>query len=159
MLFVLLVIFVAIIVAGFFLYDAGWEGAGTSIGIIGVVLTIVVIIGFVCTIGGYVSARTLDEQITMYETENAVIEKSVSQTVTAYMEYEKVTFSSLSLKNMDTKDVTTLVSLFPTLVSDTLVKSQLETMVANNNQIKTLKEQKITSRTYGWWLFFASVNK
>lgn len=156
MLFVLLVFSITIIVAGFYLYNKR-GGAGTVVGAIGFIIGIIVICGFAAAGGGYISTQTLDEKIAMYETENVAIERSVAQTVSAYIDYEKGTFSSLSLKDMDTKDITTLVSLFPTLKSDTLVKSQIDNMVSNNTKIKTLKEQKITSKVYSWWLFFTPI--
>jgi hypothetical protein len=53
----------------------------------------------------------------------------------------------------------TLVSLYPELKADELVKKQIEVYVANNEKIKELKEKKIMGNVYRWWLYFGGGTK
>ena len=57
-------------------------------------------------------------------------------------------------KEFKDKDGINLVSLIPTLKSDTLVQKQIEVYVANNDKIKELKEEKIDLSKSKWKLYF-----
>lgn len=69
--------------------------------------------------------------------------------VKEYMEHEDNTF-----ENARSKDTMTLVSLYPELKSDSLVKEQISVYNKNNAQIKKLKEKKIDVSVAKWWLYF-----
>lgn len=100
--------------------------------------------------GIYVSGlNVIDSKITMYDDENKVIELQIDELVKRYMNYEAGT-----LKEFKGNDSIALVSLYPELKSDTLVKSQISVYVSNNKKIKRLKEQKIEGSVYKWWLYF-----
>ena len=100
--------------------------------------------------GIYVSGlNVIDSKITMYDDENKVIESQIDELVKQYMDYETGT-----LKEFESDDSIALVSLYPELKSDTLVKSQISVYVSNNEKIKRLKEQKIDGSVYKWWLYF-----
>ena len=96
-----------------------------------------------------VDGRIIDDQIALYTEENAKIETAIDELVTEYMEFESNTF--IELKNDSS---ITLVSLYPELKSDELVKAQIETYQANNSEIKRLKEKKLKITTYKWWVYF-----
>lgn len=95
------------------------------------------------------SGFTIDERIAMYTEENTNIEASIDEVVTQYMEYESNTF-----KELKTDSPITLVSLYPELKSDELIKTQIETYQSNNDTIRSLKEEKINLRVAKWWLYF-----
>lgn len=92
---------------------------------------------------------TIDNKIAMYEEENASIEESIDVTVKSYMAFEASTYEEFK-----DKDGINLVSLIPTLKSDTLVQKQIEVYVANNDKIKELKEEKIDLSKSKWKLYF-----
>jgi hypothetical protein len=91
----------------------------------------------------------IDEIIAMYEEENTKIEQAIDELVDEYMKYEGETFEKCS-----TESSMTLVSLYPELKSDKLVKSQINTHKKNNNKIKELKEKQLDIRVAKWWLYF-----
>ena len=117
------------------------------------------ILGGIATIGGFMftifiitevaSSLPIDDKIAMYQEENAKIESQVADIVERYMEYETETFE---IKTDDSYIV--VASLYPELKSNTLVKSQIEVFVDNNNKIKELKEEKIGYSIARWWLYF-----
>lgn len=115
------------------------------------------ILGFiVCTIAiaflttKVVGQRTINQKLEMYQEENTTIETKVKETVRAYMDYEKETYTNL----IESADLTTLLVKYPKLNSNELVKEEIKTYKENNKQIKTLKEQKINITIYKWWLYF-----
>lgn len=93
--------------------------------------------------------QAINAKIAMYEEENTYIEESINDTVKKYMTFESKTYSDLKVK-----DAINLVSLFPELKSDTLVKAQIELYINNNNNIKQLKEEKIDLSKQKWRLYF-----
>lgn len=152
MILVILGICIALIVMGIILSDKlNWEldwvgglliGIGFVAGIIALIVTIVLTI---CVSDLYV----IDEKITMYQEENAKIEEQIAATVEKYMQYEADVFKEVSPDSS-----ITMVALYPELKSDTLVQSQIEVYIENNNKIKSLKEDKINGSVYRWWLYF-----
>ncbi len=97
-----------------------------------------------------VGVSVIDEKIELYSTQNEEIEKKVEEVVKQYMKHEQDTFTEL--KN-DTSYIT-LVTLYPELKSDELIKSEINLYEKNNQKIIALKEQKINKKIYTWWLYF-----
>lgn len=95
------------------------------------------------------------EKITMYTEENTNIENKVKETVRAYMDFEKDTYQNL----IETAELTTLLTKYPELNSNELVKAEIETYKENSKKIKELKEQLIMKSTYDWWLYFGGENE
>lgn len=91
----------------------------------------------------------IDQKIALYEEENAKIEQQIAATVKQYQEYESGIFTDVAPESS-----ITLVALYPELKSDTLVQSQIEVYVENNNTIKELKSTAINASVYRWWLYF-----
>ena len=120
------------------------------IGCIGVlvfgILDFIVIIGCILTFSDGFTAK---EKIKMYEEENVKIEEQMDTLVKQYMEYEGETF-----KEFKTDSSVTLVSMYPELKSDELIKAQINTYIANNNKIKELKEAAIDLKIGKWLLYF-----
>lgn len=93
--------------------------------------------------------KTIEQCIEMYQEQNQKIEKSISDLVEKYMDYESTTFSELSPDS-----TITLVSLYPELKSDTLVAQQCNLYMENNQKITELREEQINLSIYKWWLYF-----
>lgn len=91
----------------------------------------------------------IDSIIAMYEEENTSIENHMNDLVKGYMDYE-----SNTLEKFTPESSITLVSLYPELKSDELVKQQIEIYLNNNKKIKELKEKQIYASMYRWWLYF-----
>ena len=113
------------------------------------ILVAVCIVAMIVNSVQIVDGRIIDSQIELYAEENAKIETAIDELVTEYMEFESTTFAELKGDSS-----ITLVSLYPELKSDELVKTQIETYQANNAEIKRLKEKKLKITTNKWWLYF-----
>ena len=85
----------------------------------------------------------------MYEEQNAKIEAQISDVVEQYMDYESGVFTEVS-----SESAITLVSLYPELKADTLVASQIELYMTNNQKIIELREKQINGSVLRWWLYF-----
>lgn len=150
MILVILAVSIALIIVGTILYEKtdleNLPEAMQVIGFITVVISIVVII----ILGIFVSKLdVIDDQIAMYEEENTRIEEQIATIVEQYQKYETEIFA-----NAASDSAITLVSLYPELKSDSLVSSQIEIYVKNNERIKELREKKITGNVLRWWLYF-----
>lgn len=93
--------------------------------------------------------RVIDDKIAMYEEENSRIEEQIAAVVEQYQKYETEIFTEVAPESS-----MTLVALYPELKSDTLVQSQIDIYVKNNEKIKSLREQKINEKVYRWRLYF-----
>lgn len=91
----------------------------------------------------------LEDKIAMYEEENAKIEMQIADIVNEYQEFEKGIIGDVK-----TDSAITMIQLYPELTSNTLVQSQIEIYVDNNNQIKQLKCELLNRRVVRWWLYF-----
>lgn len=96
-----------------------------------------------------VDGRVIDTKIAMYQEENKAIETQMDILVDKYMDYESKTLGDLKGESS-----ITLVSLYPELKSDELVNQQIKVYTDNNDKIKRLKEDKINTSTWKWWLYF-----
>lgn len=128
-------------------YNVDFIGAG-----IATVSGLVLIISLIVTIaiGYHVSElKVIDDKITMYQEENARIEEQIATVVSEYQAYETEIFTTVKPDS-----AMTLVALYPELKADTLVQSQIEVYLKNNDKIKELKETNINGDVYRWWLYF-----
>lgn len=98
---------------------------------------------------GVKDGAVIDEKIAMYKKENTKIENQMDVLVSQYMKFETDTYGEL--KN---ESSITLVSLYPDLKSDELVKKQIEVYESNNKEIREMKEKKINLKVLKWWLYF-----
>ncbi len=136
MLIVLLIVFIALLIVGVYLYNNTNSVVGTivtcTVGGAGAFLTVIILI---ITIIDVSHGIIIDDKINLYESENNKIDKQVYSIVENYKDYEKGTFESLKNKNADT-----LISLYPELETDTLVKEQIK--IYTNNRKKLLNSNK-----------------
>lgn len=152
MLIVLLVIFVALFIIGALFIPEDTDGMfvfKTFVEICLVLAAAITVICLICNVYSMSKTIYIDEKIEMYQEDNDNIEKQIDTLVLNYMNYESNTF--IELKG---NDAVTLVSLYPELQSDELVKTQIATYQANNAKLKELKELKIDSKVYKWWVYF-----
>lgn len=126
------------------------EGA-CAIAVVGFIASIITVTVAVCLGVDVTELSTVDARIEMYQEENANIEQQIATVVTQYQEYEKDIFAQVTPES-----AITLVSLYPELKSDTLVASQIEVYVKNNETITALREEKINGSVARWWLYFGN---
>ena len=150
MIFVILGICIAIFVLGCFLTNfCNSKDIGAvliAIGGItsGICLIAALILGIIVS-----NQNVMDDKIVMYLEENTMIEEQVNILVDEYMNYESSVYSEVK-----TTSPIVLAQMYPEIKSDELIKSQIDIYVANNEQIKYLKLQKINGPVYRWWLYF-----
>ena len=145
MLIVLIVICIAMLVISFIMDDSEAKEFLCVIGAIGTFVFVGITLGCIVS---YVGTRTVDAKIVMYQEENKAIEQKIEATVKQYMSFEKDTYKDLKVDSY-----INLVSLYPELKSDTLIKKQIETYQENSETIIGLKESKIDRQALKWWLF------
>jgi Zn ribbon nucleic-acid-binding protein len=150
MLIVLLMISIGLIILGIILdkchYDEVIGFGCTMIGGVGLLFAIA---GMLVMGACYIDACRAEDKIAMYQEENKKIEEKIEVTVKQYMNFEKDTYKELKVDSY-----INLVSLYPDLKSDKLIKEQIKTYQKNSEKIIELKETKINKKTYKWWLNF-----
>ena len=118
---------------------------GSLGGLVAIASFITSIVLTCCVVGG----SAIDDKIAMYQEENTKIEQQISTIVEEYQKYESDTFEKVTPESAITK-----VIIYPELKSNTLVEHQIDVYVSNNEKIKELREKKIMSGVYRWWLYF-----
>ena len=103
----------------------------------------------VLLIASLISGLNLDSRIELYQSQNAEIESKVQATVASYLTHERQTYKDLKPDN-----AIAVVSAYPELHSNELVKKQIEVYEDNNKKILGLKEEKLNQSVYRWWLYF-----
>ena len=134
------------------------EGYDSGMFITGIISSIFIGVAF-CICAGFsifytseiCTAYTIDEQISMYEEENAKIEKKIDIAIENYLAHENTT-----LTNLNPENATAILASYPELKSDTVVASQVNTYIKNHEKITSLKKDKINISKLKWWLYFGS---
>lgn len=119
---------------------------GVFLGIAPLAICIIAVISLTAQVS---NLSVIDQKVEMYEQENTKIEQQIETAVTAYQQHEKDIFTEVKPDSY-----MQLVSLYPELKSDALVKAQIKTYQSNNKKIKELKEQAINGNVKRWWLYF-----
>ncbi len=148
MILVILGVLIIWCVASWFM-DENWgcDGLfGIFFGTIPLVIGVIVAISLAVQIS---NLSVIDQKIAMYEQENTKIEQQIETAVTAYQQHEKDVFTEVKPNSY-----MQLVSIYPELTSDTLVKEQIKTYQSNNKKIKELKVTAINGNVKRWWLYF-----
>lgn len=91
----------------------------------------------------------VDQKIQMYEIQNQQLERKIDVTVKNYMDHEKDTY-----KEFKAGDGMALITTYPELRSNELVKEQMNTYQSNNRKIAKLKEKEIDCNVTKWWIYF-----
>ncbi len=110
---------------------------------------VIFLIPFIALLMSVSNGPTIDSRIELYQSQNAEIESKVQATVASYLTHEKQTYKDLKPDN-----AIAVVSAYPELHSNELVKKQIEVYEDNNKKILGLKEEKLNQSVYKWWLFF-----
>lgn len=110
------------------------------------ILLVVILFSFLSDIYSY---QGVEQKITMYETQNQQLERKIDVTVKNYMNHEKDTY-----KEFKAGDGMALITTYPELRSNELVKEQMNTYQSNNRKIAKLKEKEIDYNVTRWWIYF-----
>lgn len=143
MLIVIIAITILLGILLYFLYeeDGVWWAA---------FILVIEIIPLLVLIGLLINTRAVDQKIELYVQQNKEIENKVENAVKQYMEHENKTFTGLKTD----ESYITLVSLYPELKSDELIKEEIKLYEKNNKKIISLKEESINKTIYKWWIYF-----
>lgn len=142
----LIVIIAITILLGILLYVL-YEEDGTFVPAL---LLVIEIIALLVLIALLINTRAVDQKIELYVQQNKEIESKVENAVKQYMEHENKTFTELKTD----ESYITLVSLYPELKSDELIKEEIKLYEKNNKKIISLKEENINKTIYKWWIYF-----
>lgn len=141
------IIFTIIIIA---MIRANNEYYDDSLGVV-IIVDLMCIGGMIILLGNLFNVSyVIPNKIAMYQEENAIIEERVSSTVAKYMEYEK----DIIYEVAPSDDAMTLISLYPELSSDELIKEEINIYVSNNNKIRELKDTELNKSIYKFLLYF-----
>lgn len=150
MLILFLVMFIFMIIGGVLCYiNTNYEEMGCVLMSVGGILSLALVI--VLIVGGVEISqdRVIDQKIEMYQEENTAIETNITTAVEKYLEHEHNVYDDLQGENIEV-----LLVAYPQIKSDTLVATQLEVFINNNNKIKALKEQKLNIKVWRFWVYF-----
>lgn len=123
-------------------WDSGFAILGGLMDFISIIFIIAMAINIV-------DLMPIDAKIEMHEEENQRIEQQIAEAIDNYQSHEKEVFAATAPDS-----AITLISLYPELKSDQLIQSQIDTYVKNNSRIRELKNKKLNSGVYRWWLYF-----
>lgn len=149
MISLILVLLLITCAVSWFIYQAfDSDGAWLvwSISSTGIIIFLITFIGLLV---GVLNGQTIDSKIELYQSQNTEIESKIQATVASYLAHEKQTYKDLKPDN-----AIAVVSAYPELHSNELVKKQVEVYEDNNKKILGLKEEKLNQSIYKWWLFF-----
>lgn len=110
------------------------------------ILLVVILFKFLSDIYSY---QGVAQKIKMYETQNQQLERKIDVTVKNYMDHEKDAY-----KEFKAGDGIALITTYPELRSNELVKEQMSTYQSNNRKIAKLKEKEIDCNVTKWWIYF-----
>lgn len=155
MLIIFIILGIVLMLIGYFLsVNSDLDGFDCFLVVVGAIIFVVAIFVTVFTAVDVSQLRTIDAKIEMYQEENEKIETQIAECVENYMKFESQIFTEVA-----PKDAIAIVTAYPELRSDDLVAMQIDTYLANNKEIKRLKETKIDADVLTWWLYFGRYNK
>lgn len=154
MLIILLILSIAMIVVGWIFCDNSGDEGWLAMIVLGTIATIGAVVAMIVGFVKIAEEPIYEDKIAMYEEENAKIEESVKSVIETYTEYEKDVYESVNISNLDGEKLILLTSIYPDLKADELVQQQIALYVENNNQIKTLKNDKLNIRVWKTILYF-----
>ena len=113
-------------------------------------LSIVIFVITLITLSCYnVTKTTADKQILILEEKNEIVLKQIEPLVEKYLNYENETLSKFKV---DANDLVAL-SMFPELKGNEFIKSQINIVIKNQDEITKLKLEKAKLNSYKLWLF------
>ena len=141
--------FLIIICIVSWLLDQESEGIAGLVYVLSSMGLIVSLVAFAILLISISNGSTIDSKIELYQSQNTDIESKIQATVASYLAHERQTYKDLTPDN-----AIAVVSAYPELHSNELVKKQIEVYEDNNKKILGLKEEKLNQSIYKWWLYF-----
>lgn len=92
---------------------------------------------------------TVDKQVLILEEKNELVLKQIEPLVEKYLNYENETLSKFKV---DANKLVAL-SMFPELKGNEFIKSQIDIVIKNQDEITKLKLEKAKLNSYKLWLF------
>ena len=146
---IIILMFLIIICIVSWLLDQESEGIAGLVYVLSSMGLIVSLVAFAILLISISNGSTIDSKIELYQSQNTDIESKIQATVASYLAHEKQTYKDLKPDN-----AIAVVSAYPELHSNELVKKQIEVYEDNNKKIMDLKEEKLNQSIYKWWLYF-----
>jgi hypothetical protein len=152
MLLVLIIFGIILLIGGIITYNkTSLKDTSSAIVFSGATIAIISIISIICCGISLSDRMIIDDKINLYQIENKNIENQISSTIEGYKKYEQDT-----LKKFKNDSPITLVTLYPELKTNELVKKQINLYILNNQKIKELKEEKLVYKPLAWWVYFGN---
>ena len=121
-----------------------------TLGILSTLFFIGVFIVMLNTLFDYNEIKaTVDKQVLILEEKNEIVLKQIEPLVEKYLNYENETLSKFKV---DANDLVAL-SMFPELKGNEFIKSQINIVIKNQDEITKLKLEKAKLNSYKLWLF------
>lgn len=143
MLFILTII---LLIIGFITYRSYDEDVGVACYIFSIAFFITTLIVFAC----YNNTKaSCDKKITVLEEKNELVLKQVEPIVNRYLLYESETLEKVKVSS---ENIVAL-SMYPELKGNEFLKSQIDIVVKNQDEITKLKLNKAELNAYKLWIF------
>ncbi len=148
----LILILIIAIICSIICYCHAQKIGNFDLDVLGIVLIFInfAIIAVLCLLlSNLYENQGANQKIKMYETQNRQLERKIDVTVQSYMNHEKDTYKEFKAGNG-----MALITTYPELRSNELVKEQMNTYQSNNRKIAKLKEKEIDCNVTKWWIYF-----
>lgn len=121
-----------------------------AIGVISTIFFIIFVIVILDSLFDYNEIKaTVDKQVLILEEKNELVLKQIEPLVEKYLNYENETLSKFKV---DANNLVAL-SMFPELKGNEFIKSQIDIVIKNQDEITNLKLEKAKLNSYKLWLF------
>ena len=121
-----------------------------ALGVISTIFFIIFSIVILVSLFDYNEIKaTVDKQVLILEEKNELVLKQIEPLVEKYLNYENETLSKFKV---DANKLVAL-SMFPELKGNEFIKSQIDIVIKNQDEITKLKLEKAKLNSYKLWLF------
>ena len=141
MLFILIVV---CFIIGFFSYQSSNNDKGFAFYFLSAVFSIIT---FIVLIQYNETKATCDRKIAVLKEKNELVLKQIAPIVNGYLTYESETLWEVSSESV------IALFMYPELKGNELLKSQIEIIIKNQDEITKLKLSKAELNKYELWIF------
>lgn len=121
-----------------------------AIGVISTIFFIIFFIVILVSLFDYNEIKaTVDKQVLILEEKNELVLKQIEPLVEKYLNYENETLSKFKVD----ANILVALSMFPELKGNEFIKSQIDIVIKNQDEITKLKLEKAKLNSYKLWLF------
>ena len=153
MLYILLLIGTILIIGGCTLYDSY---ADDGIFILGSVIGLPSFLALLITAGVYnYNASTINSRLAVLEEQNQIVLSQIEPLVQQALEYESYTYKDFKL---DANKLIAFTQLYPDLKANSFLNKQIDIILANQEEMKQLKLDKVSLNAFHFWLWTPKVN-